>query len=129
MPLKVFPAVYFSYSTDYPETGQRIQLGNSYQFDTSPSAPDQRIFRLNLKGMAYFLNANGTINRTIQPGRNMAGLEDFYIEHKRAKEFLLNHPVYGQVTCKFNVPLRIPEPLPGGSGVFPDFQVELIEIP
>lgn len=129
MPLKVFPAVYFSYSTDYPETGDRIQLGNSYQFDAPSPAPDQRIFRLTLKGMTYFLNPNGTINRTTTPGRNLAGLEDFYIEHKRAKEFQLNHPVYGAVTCKFNLPLRIPDPIPEGNGVFPDFQVELIEIP
>lgn len=124
-----FPALYFSYATDYPESGQRIQLGRSYQFDAMPEAPDQRIFRLTLKGMTYFTNANGTINRATKPERNMAFLEDFYATHKRAKEFTLNHPVYGAVACKFNTPLKIPEPIFGGSGVFPDFQVELIEIP
>lgn len=129
MPLLVFQPQYFSYSTRYPESGQRIMLGNSYQFDAPPSAPDQRIFILKLKGMTYFVNANGTINATIKPERNLAALEAFYNQHKRAKEFQLNHPVYGAVVCKFNTPLNIPEPLPGGSGVFPDFDLELIEIP
>ena len=129
MSLQTFPATFFTYSTDYPNSGQRIQLGNSWQFDSPSPAPDQRIFRLKLQGMTYFLNANGTINSSINPGRNLALLEQFYTQHRLATRFTLNHPVYGARTCKFNQPLKIPNPLPGGSGVFPEFEVELIELP
>jgi hypothetical protein len=127
--MAVFPAQYFNYSTEYPETGQRVQFGNSYQYDVLPSSPDQRKFIINLKGMTLFVDDDGKINRTVKPERNLATLEDFYNQHKRAVEFTFNHPVYGAVICKFYSPLKIPEPLAGGSGVFPDFQVELIEIP
>lgn len=129
MPLETFPATYFSFKTRYPESGQRIQLGNSYQFDVMPSSPDQRLFTLTLQGMKYFTNTAGTVVTTTTPARNVARLEQFYNAHKRAREFTLNHPVYGALVCKFNTPLQIPDPLPGGDGNLPPFEVELIEIP
>lgn len=127
--MATFPATYFTCETQYPESGARIQLGRSYQFDSEPEAPDQRIFRLNLQGMQYFLDAGGAIDETPSPGRNMAVLEAFYVTHKRWKTFVFNHPVYGAVNCKFNTPLNIPAGITGGDGVLPGFSVELIEIP
>lgn len=127
--METFPATYFLISTTYPESGKRIQLGNSYQYDAPPAAPDQRIFRLTLQGMAYFVDQNNQIDDTVFPGRNLAVLETFYNDHKRATPFIFNHPVYGNVTCKFNRPLEIPPGLPGGGGLVQDPEVELIEIP
>lgn len=127
--METFPCAYFTFSTQYPESGTRIQLGRSYQYDAMPEAPDQRIFTLTLQGMYYFVNINDEIDHTILPERNIAVLEDFYNEHKRAKSFLFNHPVYGEVECKFNTPLEIPEGKAGANGLVENIQVELIEIP
>jgi hypothetical protein len=127
--MAVFPATYFTYSVQYPESGTRIQLGGSYQFDALPDAPDQRIFMLNVQGMAYFTDAGGVIDTVINPDRNMAGLEAFYNTHKRATAFTFNHPIYGAVSCKFLNPLKIPEGIAGGGGNIATFSVELIEQP
>lgn len=126
--MATFPAEYFSFSTRYPSSGMRIQLGNSYQFDTPPESPDQRIFVLRLQGMQYFVTGN-TLDLVTSPERNMGVLEDFYNTHKRAVSFTLAHPVYGDLTCKFNTPLNIPEGIIGGDGILPSFEVEVIEIP
>lgn len=127
--METFPVLYFSYLTRYPESGTRIQFGNSYQYDALPEAPDQRIFVLSLQGMAYFVDVNGDVDATIQPERNLARLEEFYNVHKRAKPFTLNHPVYGAVTVKFSLPLEIPTGIAAGNGNVDAFDVELIEQP
>ena len=127
--MAVFPCTYFTYQTRYPESGIRVQLGNSYQYDVAPEAPDQRIFTLTLPGMQYFLTAGGAIDTVTSPERNMAVLENFYNQHKRAVEFTFNHPVYGALQCKFNRPLEVPDGIPDGGGVLNDVTVELIEIP
>lgn len=127
--MAVFPASYFTVQTKYPNSGTRIQLGNSYMYTSPPVAPDQRIFIVKLQGMTYFLNANGTINTTTQTGRNMAVFEQFYLDHKLYMTFDFTHPVYGLVKCKFNKPLEIPEGIAGGVGILPSFDVELVEIP
>ena len=79
--------------------------------------------------MAYFVDQNNEIDTAVFPGRNLAVLEQFYNDHKRAFSFIFPHPVYGNVTCKFNRPLEIPPGVPGGNGLVQDPEVELIEIP
>lgn len=127
--MSVFPCSYFTVSTRYPESGIRINLGRSYQFDVPPEAPDQRIFTVTVQGLTWFTNADGTVNRTTNPGRNIAVLEDFYRDRRRALAFTFNHPAEGAIQVKFNRPLEIPSPISGGSGVLPDVEVELIEVP
>lgn len=127
--MPTFPATYFKFSTKYPNSGTRLQLGRSYQFSAPPQAPDQRIFALSLQGMCYFSNGMGVINLVTEPGRNMAVLEAFYNTHKMAFKFDFRHPVYGLRECRFNAPLQIPEGITNGYGILPDFDVELVEIP
>lgn len=127
--MAVFPAKYFTVQTKYPNSGTRIQLGNSYMYSAPPVAPDQRIFIVKLQGMTYFVASNGTLDTTTQTGRNMKVFEDFYVAHKLYLSFDFPHPMLGTVKCKFNRPLEIPEGVPGGSGMLPVFEVELIEIP
>jgi hypothetical protein len=127
--METFPAQFFSFSTQYPQSGTRIQLGNSYQFDAPPPAPDQRVFALQVQGMGYFTDSNGDIDVAYEPGRNLAVLESFYNRHKRAYSFIFPHPVYGPVVCKFLQPLQIPQGLPGGNGLVQPIELELIEIP
>lgn len=127
--MAVFPCEYFTFTTKYPESGTRVQLGGSYMFTAPPSAPDQRIFTLTLAGMQYFVNANGSINTALYPSRNMAVLEQFYNDHKLYLTFDFTHPVLGAVKCKFNRPLEIPKGIPGGNGVLEEFDIELVEMP
>jgi len=127
--METFPCLYFLSSTRYPQSGVRIQLGNSYQFNTPPEAPDQRIFVLKLAGLQYLVTEQGQIDTVSKPERNMAVLELFYNQHKLAYSFIFNHPVYGPVTCKFNKPLEIPDGIVGGNGVLSELTVELIEEP
>lgn len=127
--MAVFPCKYFTNATKYPESGARIQFGNSYVFTAPPTAPDQRSFILTLSGMQYFVASDGSIDRSEQPERNMAVLEDFYNDHKTYLSFQFEHPVYGMLNCKFARPLEIPTGIPGGNGVLESFEVELMEIP
>lgn len=127
--MAVFPATFFTFSTRYPESGQRIRFGNSYAFTAAPTSPDQRQFILRLQGMQYFVNSNGTLNTTTEPGRNLAVLEAFYNTHKLYMEFDFPHPVYGTVVCKFLQPLEIPEGIKGGNGVIDSIEVTLEEQP
>lgn len=127
--MATFPSTFFTYQTQYPETGTRITLGNSYQWDAMPDGPDQRIFILTFEGMSYFLNVFGGIDLVKAPNRNMAVLEAFYNTVKRATSFVFYHPIYGAVNCKFNKPLIIPQGNKGGTGTLGTFDVELIEIP
>lgn len=116
--METFPFKIFRFSTEYPVSGTRLQLGNSYQYDVPPSAPDQRLFLLKFNGMRY---------GSSHPELNMTAFEAFWLEHKLHKEFMFPHPVYGAVRVKFQDPLRIPNILPGG--VLEEFEVRLIEIP
>ena len=127
--METFPAKYFRYSTRYPESGVRMQLGRSYMHTAPPSAPDQRTFVLTLTGMQYFCDGSGGVTTAPEPERNMAVLEEFYNNHKLAFSFLFDHPVHGQLVCKFGRPLEVPEGISGGDGVLEDLKVELLEIP
>lgn len=127
--MAVFPCEYFTVQTRYPQSGTQVRLGNSYMYTAPPVAPDQRTFIVKVQGMQYFVNSNGTINTTLQTGRNMAVLEQFYNDHKMYMSFDFDHPVYGTLKCKFSRPLEIPEGFIGGNGILPAFDLEFIEIP
>lgn len=126
--MEIFPALYFTYSTRYPESGSRLQFARSYTYTVEAEAPDQRTFMLDLEGMQYFVFADGRLDDVSHPERNMAVLEAFYSRHRLALSFLFNHPVYGELRCKFNRPLEVPPGVKGGNGVLETLNVELIEI-
>lgn len=127
--METFPVTHFQFSTKYPQSGTRVQLGKSYQFDAPPKAPDQRMFVLTIMGLQYFTDSQGQLDLLVHPERNVAVLDQFYQDHKTAFPFLFNHPVYGEVTVKFSRPLEIPRGIIGGEGVVETFDVELLEIP
>lgn len=117
------------YSTEYADSGFRMELGRSYQFSSEPDGPDQRIFTLYFETMKYFEAPSGGVDKTVSPSINMALLEDFYIQNRMWRTFVYNHPVYGPLNVKFNKPLRIPKGIFGGGGALEPFDIELIEIP
>ncbi len=124
-----FDFPYHTFETEYPSSGFKAQLGNSYQFDAPPSAPDQRKFTLKFKTMRILLNTDGTIDVLTSPQINMGTLDAFYNKHKMFAVFIYHHPMYGDLPCKFNKPLKIPKGLENGGGALSDFEVELIEVP
>lgn len=127
--MEVFAWPYHRIVTEYPESGFRVELGNSYTYTAPPPAPDQRKFTLKFQTMFYWEDGVGGIDRIRQPELNMACLEDFYNAHKLYKSFIYSHPVYGDLVVKFNKPLHIPEGIPGGTGAVMPFEVELLEQP
>lgn len=126
--MATFNFPYHKQSTKYPESGKRMQMGNSYMSAAEPSGPDQRVFMLDFATMKYFLVA-GVISPTFKPEINLAALEAFYKEHRLWKTFIYPHPVYGNVNVKFNKPLEIPKGISDGDGAVEAFSVELIEQP
>ena len=126
--METFDFPYHLFSTDYPESGARMQLGNSYVFTTEPTAPDQRTFTLDFAAMKFFF-LNGVLSPIPEAKINILALDLFYQRHKLWKSFIYEHQVYGNLTVKFNKPLKIPKGIPGGDGVVASFSVELIEMP
>lgn len=127
--MAVFEFPYHKVRTIYPDSARRVQLGNSWEFTSAPNAPDQRTFELTFKGMKYFVNSNGTINKTTQKSLNVGALELFYQQHQTWKKFDYPHPVHGTLQVRFAAPLDIPPGIEGGTGVVEDFQIKFIEQP
>lgn len=119
---------YHTFSTEYPESSFRAQLGGGYQFSAPPSAPDQRIFKLKFPGMRYYMKGMA-IDRDRDPHLNLALLVDFYELHKTHATFEYPHPVYGSVMVAFNKPLKVPEGTKGGDGLVEGIELEFIERP
>lgn len=127
--METFNFPYHRFRTEYPESGNRVQLGNSYLFTAPPSGPDMRKFILTFPAMRYYTLTDGlTIDLSASPTQNMAVLEAFYNNHKLHKSFLYPHPVYGNKEVKFYSPLKIPEGTRGGNGLIEDIQIELLEV-
>lgn len=115
------------FETKYPESGFRMELGNSYAATAAPVAPDQRIVTLSFRTMRYFQFPDGSIDASTNVPLNFGALENFYLEHKLHKDFDYTHPVYGLISCKFKKPLEIPK-VKENEWLMP-FTLELIETP
>lgn len=126
--MQTFDFPYHTFRTEYPESGNRVQLGGNYIFTAPPNGPDLRRITLKFETMFYYVTSSDAIDTTKNPKLNMAVLEAFYNEHKLHKSFLYPHPVYGNMEVKFMSPLKIPEGIKGGNGALGDFEVDLIEI-
>ena len=117
------------FSTSYPESGFKVQFGNSYEYAEGPTAPDQRVITLSFPMLKYYVNSSGVVDATIKPTLNMLALENFYNTHKMWKTFVYPHPVHGNMNVRFRKPLQIPNGILGGDGAVGSFSIELIEQP
>lgn len=118
-----------TFTTEYPESGFKLQFGNSYTYAEGPTSPDQRIFTLSFPMLKYYTDSGGVVDATINPTLNMLALENFYLEHKMWKTFVYPHPVRGNLNVRFNKPLKVPAGIPDGGGAVGAFSIELIEVP
>jgi hypothetical protein len=127
---------FFTMEKEFPNSGQGMSMGGSYEYRIKPNAPDQIKYNLTVKGMKYVWTEQSgtpftkTFLRTDSPsGQNILFLEDFFIFHKLHTPFNFIHPIDGTLSVRFVEPLKIPVALPGGNGYLPDFTIKLITQP
>ena len=128
--METFDFDYHTPTTEYPESGTRVQLGRSYVYTSNSPAPDQRTITLSFEGMFNYWNivANAP-DVTRNPKLNFYRFEAFYNRHKRGTPFLYEHPQYGVLTVTFKDPLKTPKVIAGGNGMLESFSVTLLEHP
>lgn len=114
----------------YPESGSRLQLGNSWMFTAAPTAPDQRTLTLSFSGMRVFWNRTLNVpDVTKEPKLNIWRLEQFYLRHRMWKRFEYHHAQHGLMLVTFNKPLSTPKKSEGAMGFVEGFEIELLEHP
>ena len=127
--METFNFPFHTVETENPQSGFRVQFGQSYVFTAPPTAPDQRTFTLHFPTMKFYTNETGQLDQIKNPKINMYTLIKFYHAHKLHQSFKYDHPVHGPLICKFQNPLKEPEGIAGGNGTVKEFTVTLIEIP
>lgn len=129
--MATFDFPYHTVSEKNPQMGAMVQFGESYRFNTGPTAPPQRMFTLNMKGMRIYTNpSTGEVDTTTNTKKdNVMVLYQFWKDHYQHVNFVYNHPLHGAMNVRFAAPLDLPPAIEGGSGVLPEFQLQFIEIP
>lgn len=112
----------------YREAGGVYPMGKGWEFRVAPSVPTTRIFTLTMTGMQWFTDTNGVVINTTSPDRNLLRLDQFYQTHQLHMTFTYPHPVFGNLTVRFDKPLEIPDAMKGGSGVVETFDIVLGEV-
>lgn len=114
-----------SLSIEYPESSQTFQFGKGYRFVSKPEAPDQVIFDLKFNGLWWFRNANGDLDASIEPSRNMLVLQQFYEARRLYTKFTYDY-MGSTVNVRFYQPLTIPHAELGQNGLVKDLNIKLI---
>lgn len=128
--MEEFDFHFHQWSAQYPDNGERMQLGGSYTFTASSPFPDQRVITLHFKTMRYYRDpVTNLVSDTINPAINFKRLEGFYNRHKLSKRFNYSHAAYGMLVCTFNKPLQTPKGVEGSPGELEGFTLELLEHP
>lgn len=113
----------------YPD-GDRVRFGRGYTFAARPVTPIQRSFTLSFNSLRWeWDEEEEEYSATISPTTNMLALANFYEVHLLDKRFIYPHPVYGNLTVRFDQPFELPKSLPGGSGWTEPFDLVVIEEP
>jgi hypothetical protein len=128
--MDTFDFSYHRVSHTYPQNSNQIGFGGGYVWASQPDAPPQRTFTLKLPGFKWYVNNDGTPDKTTNAAINNAGvLDDFYKAHQLYATFVYPHPYFGNINVKFKSPLQFPDPIAGGGGVIPEFDLVPIEQP
>ena len=113
----------------HPETGYSVKFGNSYEFRSGGSAPDQVVYTLSMQGLRYYQDVGGAYNRLVNPTTNILFFKDFYKSHKLHVPFFYNHDTEGLLTVRFKEPIKIPTAFVNANGVVPAFSITLELMP
>ena len=114
---------------EFPDDQARVRFGRNFVFATDPVVPIQRTFKLMMTGLTWTTNSAGIAIAGPDPKRCALTFYNFYTTHRLHQTFDYPVPGMSTVQARFNQPLKLPSALLGGSGVLPDFEIELIEVP
>lgn len=126
---RIFSFPYHTVETEYAELSVSGTTGRSYKVTGPARAPSLRSFTLNFPTMLILTDLNGQLSPLISPEINLLALERFYQDHRMAKPFVYDHPLFGWVRCRFGEPLKIPQGIAGGGGSVESFSTKLVEEP
>lgn len=127
MELETFNFPNHTFRIRFPEDQASVKFGRGYTFTAAPRGPSERVFTLNMMGLTAYLDENDLLEPDINPQRNFKTFYDFWNRHRTHKAFLYKLDGFGDVKVRFNKPVDFPTAIEGGSGVFPAFEIELIE--
>lgn len=102
-----------------------ITLGG-WQFSSRPTAPYQRKFRVILHGLRWYLNSDGTFDKTTNPAFNAKRFEEFYEAHETWNPFVFPHQHLGNLTCRFSSAVTVPAAIADSGGLIEALEVTLI---
>lgn len=100
---------------------------NGWQFASKPRVPFCRRFKVQLHGMRWYLNADGTYDASTDPTHNARALELFYQQTRLWDNFSWNHPHLGTLQVRFAEKLNIPAAPANSNGNLAPVEVQLIE--
>lgn len=128
--MDTFDFPFHQVAEDNPPPGDSVKFGRSYEFTSGPVSPLSRMFTLTMMGMKVYVNTNGTIDSTTNTHKdNMKVFYAFWQAHYCHIPFIYVHPFHGSMLVRFMTPLKLPTPIIGGSGIYPDFQIQFVEKP
>lgn len=108
------------------EASNTVTFGG-WKFTARPTSPIQRAFRVRLHGLRWYLNTDGTYDKTTNPTINAAALEEFYSTYEQWAPFTWVHPHLGLLTVKFNAPLAVPAGQVNAGGLLEPLEIMLVE--
>lgn len=126
--MQTFTFMKHTLEVQYPESSAKVKFGRGYTFVSKPRGADQILFILHFKAMWFWFTNPTTYDKTKNPTINMAVLEDFYNAHKLYEPFIYPHQTLGNVTVRFDQPLKY-KLVEGGNGQVEPFQLTLITQP
>lgn len=112
------------------DNSSSIELKGGFKFSAQPSEPILRIFTLTFPVLGYEFEVNGDVDSdgSVNPQHNVISLWEFYKTHGTWKTFIYPHPVFGNVTVKFDAPFTIPK-VTGNQGKVSNLEIRLREHP
>lgn len=111
----------------FPDDQARVKFGRRFTFVTDPIDAPERTFTLMMTGITWTTDALG--QAVVGPDLKLCAktLYDFYVTHRMHRSFDYDLPGFGVIKARFNRPVEFPSAIPGGFGVLPEFEIELIE--
>lgn len=122
--LERFPMEYFNFDTKYVEPFQHTSLSvMSQTFIPKVEVRPQRLFDLQFKGLKITDESCVNLNKNL----DFNVLYDFYLKHGTYKNFIFEHPVYGDLIVRFGKTISVPKKIKNGLGALESFNILLVE--
>lgn len=118
---------YYDVEIEYPDNTTIFPLGGNYAMVFEDAQKPLRRFKLTCLGLQYFINQDEEIQLDIEPERNIALLEIFYLKNRLDKVFTFSYRGEN-IPVRFDTPLNIPM-VTGNTGVVGQLELTFIETP